>query len=139
MSVSLLIVYKFMAYTHPYSCRLGGNVNGITLEYILPDFSRNRHGYIRGMPIPAVTPTVDLGRGDAAHKTQDTNPQSGRQPDGVTETVRHDGAETPYEAPPPSDSDQILYMSNERFTVPELIFNPSDIGQYNLFLKMGNY
>ncbi|KAF8495084.1 actin family [Gautieria morchelliformis] len=109
-------------------CRLGGNVNGITLEYILPDFSRNRHGYVRGRPAPTVTPTVNLGCGEPVHIAQDTNSQSGRQPDGVTETVRHDGVEISYEAPPPSDSDQILYMSNERFTVPELIFNPNDIG-----------
>ena len=27
-----------------------------------------------------------------------------------------------------TDTDQILLMSNERFTVPELLFRPSDIG-----------
>ena len=29
-----------------------------------------------------------------------------------------------------SDADQILYMNNERFTVPEIVFHPSDIGEH---------
>ena len=28
------------------------------------------------------------------------------------------------------ESDQILVMNNERFTVPELLFRPDDIGMY---------
>jgi actin-related protein 6 len=47
---------------------------------VLPDFSRNRHGYIR-------------------------------QPDS-----------------PPIDSEQILYMGNERFSIPEVLFCPDHIG-----------
>jgi actin-related protein 6 len=30
----------------------------------------------------------------------------------------------------PAESDQILLMNNERFSVPELIFRPDDIGLY---------
>src|SRR5260221_10275933 len=29
-----------------------------------------------------------------------------------------------------TDTDQILIMNNERFTVPELLFRPDDIGKY---------
>jgi actin-related protein 6 len=51
---------------------------------VLPDFSRNRHGYIR-------------------------------QPGG-----------------PPNDGEQILYMGNERFSIPEVLFCPDHIGTSTL-------
>jgi len=47
---------------------------------VLPDFSRNRSGYIR-------------------------------QPDGL-----------------PIDGEQILYMGNDRFSIPEVLFRPDQIG-----------
>ncbi|KAF8510007.1 actin-domain-containing protein [Hysterangium stoloniferum] len=70
--------------------------NDITLQYVLPDFSRNRHGFVRKKTKPQADNGMDI------------------------DTV------TP--EPAPSDSDQVLLMTNERFSVPELIFNPSDIG-----------
>jgi actin-related protein 6 len=30
-----------------------------------------------------------------------------------------------------TESDQILVMNNERFTVPEILFHPDDIGMFN--------
>jgi len=54
--------------------------NTIIQEYVLPDFSRNRRGYIR-------------------------------QPDDPT-----------------IDGEQILYMGNERFSIPEVMFCPEHIG-----------
>lgn len=33
-----------------------------------------------------------------------------------------------------SDTDQVLLMNNERFTVPEVIFRPDDIGLSSLLL-----
>ena len=54
--------------------------NTIVQEYVLPDFSRNRHGYIR-------------------------------RPDSL-----------------PIDGEQILYMGNERFSIPEVLFCPDHIG-----------
>ena len=30
-----------------------------------------------------------------------------------------------------TETDQLLVMSNERFTVPELLFRPDDIGEYS--------
>ena len=58
--------------------------NTIVQEYVLPDFSRNREGYIR-------------------------------QPDGQ-----------------PLDGEQILYMGNERFSIPEVLFCPDHIGTSTL-------
>jgi len=54
--------------------------NTIVQEYVLPDFSRNRRGYIR-------------------------------QPDSL-----------------PIDGEQVLYMGNERFSIPEVLFCPDQIG-----------
>lgn len=34
-----------------------------------------------------------------------------------------------------TDTDQILVMNNERFTVPELVFRPDDIGPSSLNLS----
>jgi len=54
--------------------------NKIVQEYVLPDFSRNRSGYI--------------------HQPND----------------------------PHVDGEQILYMGNERFSIPEVFFCPDHIG-----------
>lgn len=66
--------------------------NSIVQEYVLPDFSANKRGFIR-------QPRED--RAVAA------------QQDGSA-----DGS--------------VLYMENERFSVPELLFNPSQIGEWTV-------
>lgn len=75
--------------------------NPIVQEYILPDFSSNRPGYIRKGP-NAVTressPIIEDQSGSAGSK--------------------------------PLADEPVLYMSNERFTVPEVLFHPSDVGTY---------
>lgn len=40
---------------------------------------------------------------------------------------RHGRVRTPGEAL--AETDQVLYMNNERFLVPELLFRPDDIGE----------
>jgi len=35
-----------------------------------------------------------------------------------------------------TETDQILVMNNERFTVPELLFRPDDIGAYRRFISL---
>lgn len=39
---------------------------------------------------------------------------------------------------PLADSSQILYMNNERFSVPELLFRPDDIGKVLGLHKLDN-
>ena len=113
-----------------FSSRLSGNAKGVNLEYVLPDFSRNRHGYIRDKPIPTVEPSINMGREDSEKIDQNaiSHPGQGYRPEKMTDTHAQEEAIMSHEGPPNSDSDQILFMSNERFTVPELVFNPSDIG-----------
>ncbi len=35
-----------------------------------------------------------------------------------------------------ADADQVLVMNNERFTVPELLFRPTDIGSFRIRLSL---
>lgn len=100
--------------THPRHARLSSRKNPIVQEYVLPDFTSNRIGYIRSGPgaVPRAASPIDTDQGQ-------------------------DGLAFP-NAPQPSSSgadDPVLYMSNERFTAPEVLFHPSDVGEsYNLCL-----
>jgi actin-related protein 6 len=80
--------------------RVNPRKNPIVQEYVLPDFSTNRRGYIRKGP--------NARPGDPC-------------------PIVEDGSGTPAEKPPADEP--VLYMSNERFTVPEVLMHPSDIGR----------
>ncbi|KAG8928772.1 Actin- protein 6 [Tulasnella sp. 418] len=69
------------------TCRNNPRNNKIVQEYVLPDFSINRLGFVR----------------TSADKS--------------TRALSDEEAKMP-----------VVYMGNERFSVPELLFNPSDIG-----------
>ncbi|XP_031574279.1 actin-related protein 6-like [Actinia tenebrosa] len=66
-------------------CRLKGQENTIVRDYVLPDYSQIKRGYIK--------PLDEMW--DSSKK---------------------------------KDNEQILRMNNERFSVPEILFHPSDIG-----------
>ena len=65
-----------------------GPENEISRDYVLPDFTSRRRGYMKSQ-------AESLGR-------------------------------------PAAEGEQIIRMNNERFTVPELLFNPSDIGIHQM-------
>lgn len=72
-------------------------------EYVLPDFSaksKSRTGYIRSGPKAQPPPETEHGEEEK-------------------EIKKKKGAE---------EEEQVLWMGNERFAGPELLFNPSDIG-----------
>jgi actin-related protein 6 len=73
---AVFLVYPSL---HP-TCRADPKGNPIVREYVLPDLTQNKQGWIR-------------------------------QPGDIV-----------------TDNDQVLVMNNERFTVPELLFRPDDIG-----------
>jgi actin-related protein 6 len=78
--------------------------NPIVQEYVLPDFSPSstcRTGHIRSGPNTATPEVVQLN--DSRKAGRSVNEE---------------------------DEEQVLWMGNERFAGPELLFNPSDIGQY---------
>jgi hypothetical protein len=70
----------------------------VTLEYVLPDLSRNRAGYVREPPTSA---PFHPERALASSAMADL---------------------------------QVIPMATERFSIPELLFNPSDIGNHSLFV-----
>jgi len=79
--------------------------NAIVQEYVLPDFSpasTSRTGYIRSGPNAAPPP------------------------------VTEDGEAPKRRAVVEGEEEQVLFMGNERFVGPELLFNPSDIGAWRL-------
>ncbi|KAF9518687.1 hypothetical protein BS47DRAFT_1416435 [Hydnum rufescens UP504] len=80
------------------ACQVNPRRNPIVQEYVLPDFSTRKRGYIRNGP----------GKTDPPNPPDDTNVD----PD----------------APKNADDEPVLYMSNERFTVPEVLFHPIDVG-----------
>lgn len=81
--------------------------NGIFQEYALPDFTPGfMEGYISRGPNAAPPPARDVEQLPSAA----------------------DDPRAPPRAVKPLEDDQILPLENERFSVPELLFNPSDIG-----------
>ncbi|KAK8847430.1 actin-like protein ARP6 [Kwoniella newhampshirensis] len=85
-------------------CKQNPKHNDIVQEYVLPDFSArstSRTGYIRSGP--NATPPED----NAQAPTNDNEHGRSAQVD---------------------EEEQVLWMGNERFAGPELLFSPSDIG-----------
>lgn len=83
--------------------------NPIVRTYVLPDFvptSNNKLGYVR-------------------------QPKTGATPPPIPDPTEMDldGQPAPPPAPAPPEEEQLLQMGNERFTVPEVLFNPSTIGR----------
>lgn len=89
--------------------RFKGKKNTLRREYVMPDYVNHREGRIRNPnePAPAAAPAA--------------------APEGKSPGARGEG-------PPPkkklaaSVEEQVLMLSSERISVPELLFNPSDIG-----------
>lgn len=100
------------------STRSSSSNNPIVQTYVLPDFvptSTNKLGYLRP-PSSGETPRVeediemDLTASDAKGKGREATSAP------ITSVVAVE------------EEEQLLQMSNERFTVPEVLFNPSTIG-----------
>ncbi|KAF8332777.1 actin-domain-containing protein [Cantharellus anzutake] len=89
------------------SCRLHPRRNPIVQEYVLPDFGARMKGYIRSGPNAA--PRTSLKDSSADPSPMDLD-------GAISQSLKQDGTEP------------VLYMANERFTVPEVLFHPSDIG-----------
>ncbi|KIJ54052.1 hypothetical protein M422DRAFT_775294 [Sphaerobolus stellatus SS14] len=78
----------------------------MSMQYVLPDFSRNRRGYVWD---PNTNEPVEESSDEKSMEVDDDH-----------RSLRQSTA--------PTSTDQVLYMTNERFSVPELIFSPTDIG-----------
>src|SRR5206468_849467 len=91
--------------------------NPILQEYVLPDFSRNKKGYIRVFFFDFMVFFFQYSKFlhlEIFQKSKENVPA-------YLEMNYH-------------DDEQVLYINNERFSVPEILFHPSDIGAMNMHM-----
>ena len=111
--------------------RLRNAQNDIVLEYVLPDYNTGKGGFARkkqqqqqhggkaaavAAAVPMITSTAPASLASAASTSN-----------AATAATAATAASASKEKGGP-DSDQIMVLANERFTVPELLFNPADVG-----------
>ena len=115
--------------------RLRNAQNDIVLEYVLPDYNTGKGGFARkkqqqqhggkaavaaAAAVPTTTSTTPASLASAASASTSSN-------NAATAAAAATAATASKEKGGP-DSDQIMVLANERFTVPELLFNPADVG-----------
>ncbi|KAG0230681.1 Actin- protein 6 [Actinomortierella wolfii] len=129
-------------------CRSNPRKNKIMQHYILPDYSTQQSGGLKRRRKPTATSKKGKNSATTNGTTSKSEGESkGRDKDGDVE-MREDGgnnsdaverrhqsddsdsdlSDDQYEYLPPDEDDQVLVMNNERFTVPEILFHPSDVG-----------
>mmetsp|Transcript_22793 Transcript_22793/g.57969 ORF Transcript_22793/g.57969 Transcript_22793/m.57969 type:complete len:468 (-) Transcript_22793:233-1636(-) len=91
-------------------------------EFVLPDGVENFRGYVRELRAPGGPPA-----GQAAPGQPNPAVPSAAGP-GPAGGAGDDGAQGALKRPGPAVQEQVLVLNNERFMVPEVLFNPSDIG-----------
>lgn len=92
--------------------------NPIVRTYVLPDFlpdSLNQLGFVRPLPTGNTPPPISPPTDEDAIVVDGTPGPSGH-------------AHSKKQAQ--KEEEQLLQMNNERFTVPEILFNPSTIGAF---------
>ena len=102
----LLLPWK---YSQRFLARLETKTNDIVRNYVLPDYSStstNRKGYVQSDAQAEVAAPILR------------SPERGKQKGGFAPANKVDQGE-----------DQVLKLSNERFIVPELLFQPGMIGK----------
>uniref|UniRef100_A0A6T9PHI6 Actin-related protein 6 n=1 Tax=Haptolina ericina TaxID=156174 RepID=A0A6T9PHI6_9EUKA len=88
--------------------RFKGKKNTLRREFVMPDYVNHFRGQIRDPNQPAAAPAAAAAPAPAAAATEGGPPKK-KQKELVVE-------------------EQVLVVSNERISVPELLFRPSDIG-----------
>ncbi|KAI9887935.1 MAG: Actin- protein 6 [Watsoniomyces obsoletus] len=89
--------------------RVGKKDEAIIVEYVLPDYTTRIHGYMR-----PYNPSVN-------NKARKLAGGGGGGGGGVKGVTAGGGG-------PDKQQEEYMTLGNERFTVPELLFNPGDIG-----------
>lgn len=90
--------------------RLPNAKNPIIRDYVLPDYNAGKHGYLRPHAAPKKPPATSAS------------------------TPARTRASSSSESPPPRSSkvakadETVMVLGNERFSIPEVLFNPSDVG-----------
>eukprot|EP00026_Physarum_polycephalum_P009843 Phypoly_transcript_09980.p1 GENE.Phypoly_transcript_09980~~Phypoly_transcript_09980.p1 ORF type:complete len:428 (+),score=30.54 Phypoly_transcript_09980:32-1315(+) len=105
------VCYTSLNFEHDLNiCNSRGAVNTIQQLYVLPDFTNSNTGYVKGSD-----------NDPFKNKAKDTDSKQGKGTKNDTETTEKTTKTGTVE-------EQILPMNNERFTVPEALFNPNNVG-----------
>ncbi|KAG0047486.1 Actin- protein 6 [Gryganskiella cystojenkinii] len=117
-------------------CKKSPRANKIIQHYALPDYSTQQHGYVKGQSRSkkrtgqkrkVLSKTSKTKADERAPSSVDDNQDLDIQ-DYDSSSASEDDVNSDVEMEPIEEDEQILVMNNERFTVPEILFNPSDIG-----------
>ncbi|KAG0298877.1 Actin- protein 6 [Dissophora globulifera] len=112
-------------------CKKSPRSNKILQHYVLPDYSSQQTGYVKGNT-RSRKPKNNRGRSamdiDADKEDVEDEDEIDDEDDESSGDSSEDDDESDTEMVAADDDEQVLTMNNERFTVPEILFNPADIG-----------
>lgn len=104
----------------PFLSRSNPRSNSIVQEYALPDFTSTfKTGYIKRGPNAEISPRAIAAAAALGAKNKSSSSTPASPPP----------SDTPVAMVVEEDDDQILPLGNERFSVPEVLFSPTDIGE----------
>ncbi|KAF9902946.1 Actin- protein 6 [Linnemannia zychae] len=109
-------------------CKKSPRANKILQHYVLPDYSSQQRGYVKGGSKSKRSEkkgkeTITMDLDDVEGGTNRSQTEEDADSDHSDSNSNSDE-----EMSEPDEDEQVLTMNNERFTVPEILFNPSDIG-----------
>lgn len=108
--------------------RKSPRANKILQHYVLPDYHEQQTGYVKGKKRKPKSKPKSKKAKKAARGTNDMDLDSEDEVNGhgSDDDIVHNLSDDSMEEI--EEDEQVLTMNNERFTVPEILFNPSDIG-----------
>lgn len=98
-------------------CKLNRSKNSIICDYVLPDYTLTRRGFIRDAKNPGRVPAHLVKTATSVNGSSNTVTHKTLNPKGDVIIDKEQVL-----------SQQTITMNNERFQVPELLFFPSDTG-----------
>ncbi|KAF9393123.1 Actin- protein 6 [Podila verticillata] len=110
-------------------CKKSPRANKILQHYVLPDYSEQQTGYVKGKKRKSKSKPKSKKAKKAAQGPNDMDLDSEDETNGQRsddDDIDHNLSDDSIEEI--EEDEQVLTMNNERFTVPEILFNPSDIG-----------
>ncbi len=114
--------------------------NPIFCEYVLPDYVTIQEGYIRGQGEPTATSATTTTSTNTTNDSNNNNNTNNTTTTTATNNKKNKGKDTDADMKDSSKSstkgteknaadEQVLKMNNERISIPELLFTPSDVGK----------
>ncbi|KAF9105019.1 Actin- protein 6 [Mortierella sp. GBA35] len=106
-------------------CKKSPRANKILQHYVLPDYSSQQRGYVKGRS--KSNPVEKKGKCSKMDLDDDEGESIMEESEDDANSDQDD-SDSDEDMSEGNEDEQVLTMNNERFTVPEILFNPSDIG-----------